>query len=79
MAISSFGLGMVGSIVLHPDFGVDKTNQLIRKLHKWSSRATLLVAWLTAIGGLMQLAPNSPGVIGLYAIPLLAFVPFSLL
>lgn len=28
--LSCIGLGLVGGIVLHPDFGVDKTNKTIR-------------------------------------------------
>jgi hypothetical protein len=31
---SCFALGFVGSAVLHPDFGFDKTNKTVRKLHK---------------------------------------------
>ena len=26
---------LAGAIFLHPDFGIDKTNQLYRKVHKW--------------------------------------------
>jgi Eukaryotic cytochrome b561 len=28
--LSCIGLGLVGGIVLHPDFGIDKTNKTIR-------------------------------------------------
>ena len=99
-------LGLVGSVFLHPDFGVAKTNrvstpfwysctvatpdesspashssstaqQLIRRVHKWASRATLMLAWVTAIGGLLQLS-KEPLVLALYFLPLMAFVPISL-
>ena len=76
--ISSVGLGMAGGIFLHPDFGVDKTNKLIRKAHKWASRATLALAWVTAVGGLLQLT-SDPLVLALYALPLVSLVPFTLI
>jgi hypothetical protein len=68
---------MAGGIFLHPDFGVDKTNKLIRKVHKVASRLTIFAAWLTALGGLYQLS-GPTYVIALYAIPLLWFLPFTL-
>lgn len=75
--ISSIGLGMAGGVFLHPDFGLDKTNQLIRKVHKTASRVTLIVAWITAVGGLLQLT-SDPTTIAMYACPLLAVAPFTL-
>jgi hypothetical protein len=69
----AFGAG----IFLHPDFGVDKTNQLIRKAHKIASRLVLAIGWVTAIGGLLQLT-NDVKVLALYSVPLLALIPFTL-
>lgn len=75
---SCVGLGLAGGIFLHPDFGVDKTNQLIRKVHKTASRLTLIFAWLTAVGGLLQLTSDVT-TIAMYALPLVALVPFTLI
>lgn len=77
MAVTFLSLGLAGSIFLHPDFGIDKTNKLIRTAHKLASRATIAVAWITALGGLLQLGAE-PIVLALYAVPLLALAPLSL-
>jgi hypothetical protein len=69
-------MAIVG-IFLHPDFGVDKTNQLIRKAHKIASRLVLAIGWVTAISGLLQLT-NDVKVLALYSVPLLALIPFTL-
>ena len=76
--VSTVGLGLAGGIFLHPDFGVDKTNKTIRKAHKLASRATLALAWLTAIGGINQLTDDTFMVL-MYALPLLALIPFVLI
>jgi hypothetical protein len=78
VAVSFVSLGLAGGIFLHPDFGIDKTNSLIRKAHKWASRATIALAWITALGGLLQLGAK-PWVLALYALPLLALAPMSLI
>jgi Eukaryotic cytochrome b561 len=78
VAVTFVSLGLAGSIFLHPDFGIDKTNQLIRAAHKWASRATIALAWVTALGGLIQLGAK-PWVLVLYALPLLALAPLSLI
>jgi hypothetical protein len=71
-------LGMVGGIVLHPDFGIDKTNGTIRKLHKYSSRGVILLSWMTAIAGLYQLTQD-PFILSIYIVPLLFFIPITIL
>jgi Eukaryotic cytochrome b561 len=76
---SCFGLGMVGSIVLHPDFGVDKTNKVIRRAHKLGARATLLLGWVTAVYGFYQLAPSNYVGLVLYSLPLVGLAPLVLL
>jgi Eukaryotic cytochrome b561 len=78
VAISFVSMGLAGSIFLHPDFGIDKTNTLIRTAHKWASRATIALAWITALAGLLQLGAK-PWVLVLYALPLLALAPLSLI
>ena len=75
---SCIGLGLVGSIVLHPDFGIDKTNKTIRMGHKLGARLTLLMAWMTAVLGFYQLSPKNELGIALYTLPLLCLVPLVL-
>lgn len=77
--VSCMGLGMAGSIFLHPDFGMDKTNQTIRMAHKWGARITLILAWTTAFLGLYQLIENDSMKLAAYAFPLVALVPFVLM
>ena len=78
MILSSVGLGLAGGIFLHPDFGIDKGNKLIRKVHRLASRATLMFAWITAVVGLLQLT-SDPWVIAAYTLPLFALIPFTLI
>jgi Eukaryotic cytochrome b561 len=77
--ISCVGLGMAGSVFLHPDFGIDKTNKVIRLAHKFASRVTLMMAWFTAFYGLYQMVPGQTSTLCMYGLPLLALVPFVLI
>jgi hypothetical protein len=77
-AISALGLGLVGSIVLHPDFGMDKTNKTIRFAHKTGARVTLFLAWTAAFMGLYKMTQEASTLI-LFGLPLLVFVPFALM
>lgn len=76
--VNMIGLGLVGGIVLHPDFGIDKTNGTIRKLHKFTSRFIVSLSWLTAIAGLYQLTQDAM-ILSIYIVPLLFFVPLTLI
>ena len=76
-AVSSLGLGLVGSIVLHPDFGVDKTNKTIRFAHKMGARVTLALAWGAAFSGLYKMTQDA-SVLIMFGAPLLVFVPLVL-
>jgi hypothetical protein len=78
VAASCLGLGLVGSLVLHPDFGMDKTNKTIRFAHKMGARATLGLAWFAALSGLYQMSPDTTTLI-MYGLPLMVFVPFTLM
>jgi hypothetical protein len=69
---------MVGGLVLHPDFGIDKTNGTIRKLHKYSSRFVVSLSWLTAIAGLYQLTQDIV-ILSIYVVPLLFLAPLTLM
>ena len=74
-----FMLGAAGSIFLHPDFGLQKTNQTIRLAHKMGSRLTLIAAWTTAFMGLYEMAPQNSTLLLAYGFPLLVLVPFVLM
>lgn len=64
------GLVMVGALALNPDFGIMKTNKLVRLVHKWSGRACTAVAWTACVLGVMSVQPNQ-AVSGIFALPLL--------
>jgi hypothetical protein len=76
---SCIGLGMAGGVVLHPDFGVDKTNKTIRFAHKTASRLVLILAWFTAFSGLQQMIPDRSLMLLPFGIPLLILIPFVLM
>ena len=73
-------LGMAGGVFLHPDFGIDKQNGLIRTGHKFASRGMLGLAWLATLSGLQTLI-GEDDVKGLFffAAPLVLAAPFTLL
>ena len=71
-------VSLAGGIFLHPDFGVDKTNQTIRFAHKWLSRSVMALAWITCLFGLMTLTKN-PAILGLFSVPLLILAPLTLI
>jgi Eukaryotic cytochrome b561 len=76
--VNFIGLGFVGGLVLHPDFGFDKSNTTIRLAHKMAGRIVLIMAWMNAFVGLYQMnAP--PTTLLMYGIPLVLLMPFSLM
>mmetsp|Transcript_31158 Transcript_31158/g.45851 ORF Transcript_31158/g.45851 Transcript_31158/m.45851 type:complete len:196 (-) Transcript_31158:133-720(-) len=78
--VGSTMLGMAGGVFLHPDFGIDKQNGLIRTGHKFASRGMLGLAWLATLSGLQTLI-GEDDVEGLlfFAAPLVLAAPFTLL
>ena len=76
--INCIALGLVGSIVLHPDFGMDKTNKTIRLAHKMFGRMILILAWATSFVGLYQMNVSN-SMLAMYGIPLLCLVPVTLM
>jgi Eukaryotic cytochrome b561 len=75
--VSCIGLGMVGGVVLHPDFGVDKTNKTIRFAHKTGARVVLAGAWMCCVSGMAQLTTD-PMSLAIVALPLMVLFPFTL-
>jgi hypothetical protein len=68
---------LAGGVFLHPDFGIDKTNQTVRFAHKWFGRSVMASAWITCVFGLMQLTSN-PGTLAVFAVPLVILAPMTL-
>ena len=75
--VSSVGAGLVGAVVLHPDFGIDKMNKTIRFAHKTFSRVVMAGAWLTAFVGMYTMTQD-PLELALFGLPLLALAPYTL-
>ena len=65
-------LGIVGALGLHPDFGMLKTNKLVRGIHKYSGRAGILTAWSAAFTGFVKyetrVQVQAPILLGLLAL-----------
>jgi hypothetical protein len=78
LVLSSMGAGFVGAVFLHPDFGVDKTNKQIRFAHKIFARVVVACAWATAFQGMTKLTESSTKLF-LFGLPLLLFLPFTIL
>mmetsp|Transcript_7519 Transcript_7519/g.12532 ORF Transcript_7519/g.12532 Transcript_7519/m.12532 type:complete len:202 (-) Transcript_7519:179-784(-) len=76
--VSCVSLGFVGGFVLHPDFGIAKTNKNIRMAHKFGARIVLLLTWFTAFMGLQTLN-NSPPALAIFAVPLMVIAPLVLM
>eukprot|EP00560_Eucampia_antarctica_P006599 CAMPEP_0197829424 /NCGR_PEP_ID=MMETSP1437-20131217/5881_1 /TAXON_ID=49252 ORGANISM="Eucampia antarctica, Strain CCMP1452" /NCGR_SAMPLE_ID=MMETSP1437 /ASSEMBLY_ACC=CAM_ASM_001096 /LENGTH=143 /DNA_ID=CAMNT_0043431085 /DNA_START=54 /DNA_END=485 /DNA_ORIENTATION=+ len=66
-----------GAFVLHPDFGIDRSNKNIRFAHKWFSRSVIALGWITCFMGLQQLT-NDTVTLAMYGLPLLLLAPFTL-
>ena len=77
--VSMVGPLLAGGVFLHPDFGIDKTNKLYRKVHKMFSRVLMGIAWANSIYGLYGLRSSHPLEIILYGVPLLALAPLTLM
>ena len=78
MILSSIGLGLAGGVFLHPDFGIDKTNQTIRYAHKTGARVTLAFAWMCCMSGMYTLTQD-PMSLALLGVPLVALFPLTLM
>lgn len=72
-------VGTAGGVFLHPDFGIDKANKTIRKIHSFVSRAVIALGWLACFSGLRTIAGEDPKLLVGYCVPLLSLVPFVLI
>eukprot|EP00578_Thalassiosira_sp_NH16_P008209 CAMPEP_0181111252 /NCGR_PEP_ID=MMETSP1071-20121207/19171_1 /TAXON_ID=35127 /ORGANISM="Thalassiosira sp., Strain NH16" /LENGTH=192 /DNA_ID=CAMNT_0023195123 /DNA_START=47 /DNA_END=625 /DNA_ORIENTATION=+ len=70
--------GVAGAVFLHPDFGIDKQNKIYRSVHKYASRALLLLAWTATISGLKTLIGDDIQTLIIFAAPLVLVAPFTL-
>jgi hypothetical protein len=67
---------IAGVVLLHPDFGIDKTNKTYRFAHKWSARIVMLSAWVTAVFGLMKMTSDIK-ILAAFAVPLVVLAPMT--
>lgn len=70
---------LAGAIALHPDFGIDKTNKTIRKVHKVFSRTLMAIAWGNSLYGLYGMRKAHPEELLLYGVPLVLLMPLTLI
>ena len=70
---------MAGAVMLHPDFGIDKTNKTIRKIHKVFSRILMAIAWGNSLYGLYGMRKEHPMELLLYGVPLVLLMPLTLI
>ena len=70
---------LAGAVALHPDFGIDKTNKTIRKIHKVFSRILMAIAWGNSLYGLYGLRKEHPQELLLYGVPLVILMPLTLI
>lgn len=68
---------MVGGIFLHPDWGIDKTNQDYRKAHKLFARVLMGCSWGTAMYGMYSMTKD-PFELLVYGGPIAILAPFTL-
>jgi len=76
---STLGPLLAGAVVLHPDFGIDKTNKTIRFVHKVCSRMLVAIAWGNSVYGLYGMRSEHPMELFLYGVPLLILMPMTLI
>lgn len=69
---------MAGVVFLHPDFGIDKTNQTYRFAHKWLGRIVMTSAWITVFFGLMKLTSDIK-ILAAFAVPLVVLASMTLI
>ena len=76
--VGCVGVGAAGALLLHPDFGVAKSNRSFRKAHKFAARFFVALAWLTCVSGLSKVASSTTTLV-MYTTPLILLAPFTLM
>ena len=72
------GLGIFGSIVLDPKWGVLNTNKTLRQIHKLCGRLVTWLAWTTSVLGFTTM--HGTGIESvIFGLPLLVFGYYCLL
>jgi hypothetical protein len=51
-------LGIFGSVALHPDFGVLRSNSFVRTAHKYGGRAMTALAWIVCVLGVASMGTS---------------------
>ena len=65
--VSYCSSNLVGALALHPDFGFLKTNQLIRKTHKYLSYIIMFVCWYAVVSGFTKMEKDPTTQVALLA------------
>lgn len=53
--VGNIGLFLFAFAALHPDWGVLRTNKLIRFVHKWGGRSIITASWVTCVLGFLPM------------------------
>ena len=69
---------LAGALLLHPDYGLDRTNKLYRFGHKVAGRLFTAVGWASCVAGLAQLRA-SPIELVLFGAPMVVMACLVLL
>lgn len=75
--ISYVGIAMFGGVMLHPDYGMAKSNKQFRWLHKMIGRLLTATAWICSVLGFMTMQKQLLHQI-LFGFPLLLLGLFTL-
>ena len=77
--VANLGLSVFGLAGLHPDFGVLRTNKLVRFMHKWSGRVIVGLSWVVCVLGFVRMSDDNMLYNAAYTIPLIIFGGYFLL
>ena len=77
--VGNLGLAVFGMIGLNPDFGIFRTNKLVRFVHKYSGKAIIAASWVTCVLGFIPMSNGNMGYQLGFGIPLAILGLFVLL
>lgn len=77
--LGNIGLALFGYVGLNPDWGMFKTNQLVRACHKYGGRVIIALSWITCVLGFMPMTSGNLAYQVAYGAPLVLLGFFLLL
>merc|ERR1719223_1976327 len=57
--VANISLALFGLATLHPDFGILRTNKLIRFMHKYSGKLGVALSWVVCVLGFIRMSDDS--------------------